>query len=43
MAKKRTKQAPADLPGFFYQRNGRYLWKAQLPGDDKPKARHSPF
>ncbi|RKY12527.1 MAG: hypothetical protein DRP52_04570, partial [Planctomycetota bacterium] len=39
MAKKRHKQTPSDLPGFFYQRNGRYWWKAQLPGDDKPEAR----
>ena len=39
MAKKRCKQIPKDLPGSLYQRNGRYWWKVQLPGDEKQKAR----
>ena len=39
MAKKRRKQTPKDLPGSLYQRNGRWWWKAQLPGDEKIKAR----
>ena len=39
MAKKQRKQKIKDLPGSLYQRNGRYWWKAQLPGDEKVKAR----
>jgi hypothetical protein len=39
MAKKRRKQAPKDLPGSLYQRNGRWWWKVRLPGEDKIKAR----
>lgn len=27
------------LPGTIYARNGRYWWKVQLPGEDKPIAR----
>ncbi|MHC4999104.1 MAG: tyrosine-type recombinase/integrase [Planctomycetota bacterium] len=38
MAKKRRKQTPKDLPGALYQRNGRWWWRAQLPGDEKVKA-----
>lgn len=26
------------LPGTNYSRNGRYWWKVQLPGQDKPAA-----
>ena len=34
-------QAPArvTLPGSLYQKNGRWWWKVDLPGEDKPKAR----
>jgi len=34
-------KAPArvTLPGSLYQKNGRWWWKANLPGEDKPKAR----
>ncbi|MCD6175385.1 MAG: hypothetical protein J7K65_06425, partial [Planctomycetes bacterium] len=39
MAKKRRKQKTKELPGSLYQRNGRWWWKAQLPGDEKVKAR----
>lgn len=28
-----------DLPGTQYQRNKRWWWKAQLPGDEAPRAR----
>lgn len=38
MAKKRCKQTPKDLPGSLYQRNKRWWWKVQLPGETKPKA-----
>jgi len=34
---KRSKK-PADIPGSFYKRNGRWWWKVQLPGDKYPKA-----
>ena len=34
--KRRKKQA--NLPGSFYQRSGRWWWKAQLPGSKKPQA-----
>jgi hypothetical protein len=39
MAKKQRKKTPKDLPGSLYQRNSRWWWKAQLPGDEKTKAR----
>jgi DNA polymerase III delta prime subunit len=39
MAKKRHKQTSKDLPGSLYQRNGRWWWKVQLPGEEKTKAR----
>ena len=34
-------KAPArvTLPGSLYQKNGRWWWKVDLPGEDKPKAR----
>jgi len=34
-------KAPArvTLPGRLYQKNGRWWWKVDLPGEDKPKAR----
>jgi hypothetical protein len=39
MAKKRPKHSSVNLPGSLYQRNGRWWWKVQLSGEDKPKAR----
>ena len=39
MAKKRSKQSPSNLPGTLYQRNTRWWWKVQLPGETKPAAR----
>ncbi|OQY03475.1 MAG: hypothetical protein B6I25_07990, partial [Planctomycetales bacterium 4572_13] len=39
MAKKRPKHSSANLPGSLYQRNRRWWWKVQLPGEEKPKAR----
>jgi len=34
-------QSPArvTLPGSLYQKNGRWWWKVELPGEDNPKAR----
>ena len=34
-------KAPArvTLPGDLYQKNGRWWWEVNLPGEDKPKAR----
>jgi DNA repair exonuclease SbcCD ATPase subunit len=34
-------KAPArvTLPGSLYQKNGRWWWKVELPGEEKPKAR----
>jgi integrase len=39
MAKKRRKHSSANLPGSLYQRNRRWWWKVQLPGEEKIKAR----
>ncbi len=39
MAKKQRKRSSANLPGSLYQRNGRWWWKVQLPGEEKIKAR----
>ena len=39
MAKKRPKHSSANLPGSLYQRNGRWWWKVQLPGEEKTNAR----
>jgi len=39
MAKNRHKQSPSNLPGSLYQRNNRWWWKVQLPGETKPAAR----
>jgi integrase len=38
MARTKRKKKQADIPGSFYQRNGRWWWKVQLPGDKEPKA-----
>ena len=39
MARKRPQHSSANLPGSLYQRNGRWWWKVQLPGETKTKAR----
>ena len=39
MARNQKKQRKNKLPGSLYQRNGRWWWKVQLPGDEKVKAR----
>lgn len=39
MARKQPSQRNTHLPGSLYQRNRRWWWKVQLPGEDKPKAR----
>jgi hypothetical protein len=39
MAKKRSKHSSVNLPGSFYQRNRRWWWKVQMPGEEKIKAR----
>jgi chromosome segregation ATPase len=31
--------ARVTLPGSLYQKNGRWWWKVELPGEEKPKAR----
>ncbi|MHC4374114.1 MAG: hypothetical protein ACYSTO_08035, partial [Planctomycetota bacterium] len=39
MARKQPSQRSTNLPGSLYQRNRRWWWKVQLPGENKPKAR----
>lgn len=39
MAKKRSKRSSVNLPGSLYQRNNRWWWKVQMPGEEKIKAR----
>ncbi|MHC4962832.1 MAG: hypothetical protein ACYSOL_00950 [Planctomycetota bacterium] len=39
MARKQPSQRNTTLPGSLYQRNRRWWWKVQLPGENKPKAR----
>lgn len=39
MTPKRTKSSRLNLPGSLYQRNGRWWWKVQLPGETTPKGR----
>ena len=39
MARKRPQHSSVNLPGSLYQRNGRWWWKVQLPGEKKTKAR----
>ncbi|MCD6175797.1 MAG: hypothetical protein J7K65_08560, partial [Planctomycetes bacterium] len=39
MARNKKKQQNTDLPGSFYQRNSRWWWKVQLPGEEKAKNR----
>lgn len=38
MARNKESKTTTKLPGSFYQRNHRWWWKVQLPGEDKPKA-----
>ncbi|MHC5214192.1 MAG: tyrosine-type recombinase/integrase, partial [Planctomycetota bacterium] len=38
MARKQPSQRNTNLPGSLYQRNRRWWWKVQLPGEKKPKA-----
>ncbi|MHC4554729.1 MAG: hypothetical protein ACYSUS_05450, partial [Planctomycetota bacterium] len=38
MARKQASQRNTNLPGSLYQRNRRWWWKVNLPGEDRPKS-----
>ena len=39
MVRKQNNHFKTDLPGSLYQRNGRWWWRVQLPGEKKSKNR----